>query len=47
VRGHPFTMVHDLLPLALRGVQCCGDRLLAIGVVARGSCEACVARVGG
>jgi hypothetical protein len=28
-------MVHDLLPLALRGVQRCGDRLLAVGVVAR------------
>jgi folate-dependent phosphoribosylglycinamide formyltransferase PurN len=28
-------MVHDLLPLALRGVKRCGDRFLAIGVVAR------------
>jgi hypothetical protein len=28
-------MVHDLLPLALRGVECCGNRLLTVGVVAR------------
>jgi hypothetical protein len=28
-------MVHDLLPLALRGVQRCGNRFLAIDVVAR------------
>jgi hypothetical protein len=29
-------VVHDLLPLALRGVERRGDRFLAIGVVARG-----------
>jgi hypothetical protein len=28
-------VVHDLLPLALRSVECCGDRFLAVGVVAR------------
>jgi hypothetical protein len=28
-------MVHNLLPLALRGVHCCGNRLLAVSVVAR------------
>jgi hypothetical protein len=28
-------MVHDLLPLTLRGVECCSNHLLAIGVVAR------------
>jgi hypothetical protein len=34
-RGCPFVVVHDLLPLALRGVERCGDRFLAISVVAR------------
>jgi hypothetical protein len=28
-------MVHDLFPLALRGVECRGHRLLAVGVIAR------------
>jgi hypothetical protein len=35
VQGRPFVMVNDMLPLALRGVERRGDRLLAIGVVAR------------
>jgi hypothetical protein len=34
-RGRPFVVVHDLLPLALRGVERRGGRFLAIGVVAR------------
>jgi hypothetical protein len=34
-RGHPFVVVHDFLPLALRGVECYGDRFLVVGVVAR------------
>jgi hypothetical protein len=28
-------MVHDLLTLALRGVECRGDRFLTISVIAR------------
>jgi hypothetical protein len=31
-RGRPFVVVHDLLPLALKGVERRGDRFLAIGV---------------
>jgi hypothetical protein len=34
-RGRPFDVVHDLFPLALRGVERRGDRFLAVGVVAR------------
>jgi hypothetical protein len=34
-RGRPFVVVHDLLPLALKGVEHRGDRFLAVGVVAR------------
>jgi hypothetical protein len=30
-----FAVVHDLFPLALRGVEHRGDRFLAVGVVAR------------
>jgi hypothetical protein len=33
-RGRPFVVVHDLLPLALKGVKRRGDRFLAVGVVA-------------
>jgi hypothetical protein len=32
--GRPITMVRDLLPLALRGVECHHDRLLAVCMVA-------------
>jgi hypothetical protein len=39
-------MIHDLLPLALRGVERRGDSFFTIGVVARESCEACGDRVG-
>jgi hypothetical protein len=34
-RGRPFVVVHDLLPLALRGVERRGDRFLIAGTVAR------------
>jgi hypothetical protein len=33
--GRPLGMVHDLFPLALRGVERCGHRLLSVGVIAR------------
>jgi hypothetical protein len=35
VRGRSLNMVHDLFPLALRGVECHGHRLLTVGVIAR------------
>jgi hypothetical protein len=34
-RGRPLIVVHDLLPLAMRGVEHRRDRLLAVRVVAR------------
>jgi hypothetical protein len=34
-QGRPLAVIHDLLPLALRGVERRGDRFLTIGVVAR------------
>jgi hypothetical protein len=34
-RGRPFVVVHDLLPLALRGVEHRGDCFFTIGMVAR------------
>jgi hypothetical protein len=33
-RGRPLAMVHDLLPLALRGVECHRDCLLAVRMIA-------------
>jgi hypothetical protein len=34
-RGRPLAVVHDLLPLGLRGVERCCDRFLVVRVVAR------------
>jgi hypothetical protein len=34
-RERPFAVVHDLLPLALRGIECRGDRFLAVDVITR------------
>jgi hypothetical protein len=34
-QGCPLAVIHDLLPLALRGVERHDDRFLTIGVVAR------------